>query len=98
MSRLESMVLTALALTLVAVMPGNAAAQSAAPPAGSAALLGTPSGSAFTNLQMGAPRGTASTGERALLGASSGPRIPLDAEPARAPQARGGEAALLGRR
>jgi hypothetical protein len=87
----------ALSVTALLANPASAQAQAADPSPGSRALLGIPTGSSsFGNLEVRPDDGTATPAERGLLGAASGVRVELTAEPA--PHRRSaGEAALLGR-
>ena len=87
----------ALSVTALLAKPASAQAQAADPSPGSRALLGGPtSSSGFVNLQVQPDYGAATPAERGLLGAASGVRVELTAEPA--PHRRSGaEAALLGR-
>jgi hypothetical protein len=87
----------ALGVTALLSKPASAQAQATDPSPGSRALLGSPtSSSGFVNLEVRPDHGAATPAERGLLGAASGVRVVVTAEPA--PHRRSaGEAALLGR-
>jgi hypothetical protein len=92
-------ILAGAVMVLAALMaaPRGAHAQTGDPAIGARALLGVPSGpSGFVNLEAGAAQAKVTPAERALLGASYGVHVRLEAAPERSRRS-AGESALLGR-